>query len=60
MTRVRDVRIINFVIPAKAGIQCLLYERHWVPAFAGTTVGVCERNFTNAAAVPAFAGTTAL
>jgi hypothetical protein len=27
----------NFVIPAKAGIQCLLYERHWVPAFAGTT-----------------------
>jgi hypothetical protein len=39
----------NFVIPAKAGIQCLLYERRWVPAwpfletspfglvFAGTT-----------------------
>ena len=27
----------NSVIPAKAGIQCLLYERRWVPAFAGTT-----------------------
>jgi hypothetical protein len=26
------------VIPAKAGIQCLLYERRWVPAFAGTTI----------------------
>jgi len=25
------------VIPAKAGIQRLLYERRWVPAFAGTT-----------------------
>src|SRR5664279_2433594 len=27
-----------FVIPAKAGIQRLLYERHWVPAFARTTI----------------------
>src|ERR1022692_21040 len=27
----------NIVIPAKAGIQRLLNERHWVPAFAGTT-----------------------
>jgi hypothetical protein len=26
------------VIPAKAGIQRLSSERHWVPAFAGTTV----------------------
>jgi hypothetical protein len=26
------------VIPAKAGIQYLLYERRWVPAFAGTTI----------------------
>jgi hypothetical protein len=26
-----------FVIPAKAGIQCLLDQRRWVPAFAGTT-----------------------
>ena len=25
------------VIPAKAGIQCLLHERHWIPAFAGMT-----------------------
>ena len=25
------------VIPAKAGIQRLLYERHWIPAFAGMT-----------------------
>jgi hypothetical protein len=24
------------VIPANAGIQRLLNERHWVPAFAGT------------------------
>jgi hypothetical protein len=30
----RDVRIIKFVIPAKAGIQRLLHERHWVPAEA--------------------------
>src|SRR5450631_2588330 len=27
----------NVVIPAKAGIQCRWSERHWVPAFAGTT-----------------------
>ena len=26
-----------YVIPAQAGIQCLSSERHWVPAFAGTT-----------------------
>ncbi len=25
------------VVPAKAGTQRLLRERHWVPAFAGTT-----------------------
>jgi hypothetical protein len=25
------------VIPAQAGIQRLRRERHWVPAFAGTT-----------------------
>jgi hypothetical protein len=28
----------QFVIPAKAGIQRLLDERRWVPAFAGTTI----------------------
>ena len=28
----------NIVIPAKAGIQCLMSERRWVPAFAGTTI----------------------
>jgi hypothetical protein len=28
----------NIVIPAQAGIQCLLNESHWVPAFAGTTI----------------------
>src|SRR6266550_6676639 len=27
----------TIVIPAKAGIQCLCNERHWVPAFARTT-----------------------
>src|SRR5450755_443206 len=27
----------NVVIPAKAGIQYRWSERHWVPAFAGTT-----------------------
>ena len=26
------------VVPAKAGTQRLLYERHWAPAFAGATV----------------------
>jgi hypothetical protein len=43
--KMRDARIVNtvisakphIVIPAKARIQCLLYERHWAPAFAGTT-----------------------
>jgi len=29
--------IVAIVIPAKAGIQRLFHERHWVPAFAGTT-----------------------
>jgi len=36
-----------FVIPAAfspresgEGIQRLLYERHWVPAFAGTTINL--------------------
>ena len=33
----RDAEILRLVIPAKAGIQCLFHERHWVPAFAGTT-----------------------
>jgi hypothetical protein len=36
----------RFVIPAKAGIQRLLYERHWIPAFAGMTTSwkiVAER-----------------
>jgi hydrogenase maturation protease len=28
----------EFVIPAKAGIQCLCGERRWVPASAGTTI----------------------
>jgi hypothetical protein len=28
-----------FVIPAKAGIQCLSPQQsHWIPAFAGMTV----------------------
>src|SRR5439155_12751626 len=27
----------NFVVPAKAGTQCLCSERHWIPAFAGMT-----------------------
>jgi hypothetical protein len=27
----------DIVIPAKAGIQRLCYERHWIPAFAGMT-----------------------
>src|SRR5207302_8066440 len=30
------------VIPAKAGIQRLFDERHWVPAFAETTALVCR------------------
>jgi len=34
ITKVRDARIPNIVIPAKAGIQCLLNERRWVPAEA--------------------------
>jgi hypothetical protein len=32
----------QFVIPEKAGIQCLLSERRWVPAFAGTTLVLRE------------------
>ena len=28
----------KLVIPAQAGIQWLLYQRHRVPAFAGTTI----------------------
>ncbi len=28
---------LGSVVPAKAGIQCRLNERHWVPACAGTT-----------------------
>jgi hypothetical protein len=30
----------NIVVPAKAGTQrlCFGVERHWVPAFAGTTM----------------------
>jgi hypothetical protein len=35
--KMRGSRIHYMVIPAKAGIQCLLYQRRWVPAFAGTT-----------------------
>ncbi len=27
----------DVVIPANAGIQWLVFERRWVPAFAGTT-----------------------
>jgi hypothetical protein len=30
--------LLFVVIPAKAGIQCLAFVRHWVPAFAGTTI----------------------
>jgi len=30
------MRIEWAVIPAKAGIQCLVNERHWVPACAET------------------------
>ena len=32
-----DTHIPNYVIPAKAGIQRLFGERHWIPAFAGMT-----------------------
>ncbi|MFD0322698.1 hypothetical protein [Lysobacter gummosus] len=35
------------VIPAKAGIQRLQtfsHERHWIPAFAGMTVGGVRRS----------------
>jgi len=34
----RDNSCKTRVIPAKAGIQRLSLERHWVPAFAGTTI----------------------
>jgi hypothetical protein len=47
MRRGADVFMANVVIPAAfspresgEGIQRLLNERHWVPAFAGTTI--CE------------------
>jgi predicted metal-binding membrane protein len=48
------------VIPAKAGIQRL--QRHWVPAFAGTTAALFAASVTvrlRRHRVPAFAGTTA-
>src|SRR5450755_3589943 len=38
--QVQSMAVVHsyFVIPAKAGIQRLLYERHWIPAFAGMTI----------------------
>src|ERR1022692_921804 len=33
----------QIVIPAKAGIERLLYQRHWVPASAGTTGDLGEQ-----------------
>jgi hypothetical protein len=37
ITKVRDAPIVNIVIPAKAGIHCLLMDPEWIPAFAGMT-----------------------
>ena len=31
------LKTLNFVVPAKAGIQCRTSQSRWVPAFAGTT-----------------------
>ncbi len=41
-TSMCDSASITPVIPAQAGIQCLWYERRWVPAFAGTTKADCH------------------
>jgi hypothetical protein len=37
------------VIPAQAGIQRLRRERHWVPAFAGTTQQIAADRFSEVA-----------
>jgi hypothetical protein len=37
ITKVRDARIVNIVIPAQAGIHRLLTVAKWIPAFAGMT-----------------------
>ena len=45
---IKCVETLNFVVPAKAGIQCRTSQSRWVPAFAGIdfTIFSCRINRT--------------